>query len=149
MAGSGVWHTPHSVFSPFSSTLFLYLPPATVSSVDCMLWISIFLLSLSSYSHHYICFCLFPHFSLSLALSIHPLLLISLSLCLSTGLISVSYDEWDYGLEARVRDGVAVIAMATSTMMLDRGAHTLMKSECHGATDKKGPIAGNPNEVLR
>lgn len=135
MAGSGVWHTPHSVFSPFSSTLFLYLPPATVSSVDCMLWISIFLLSLSSYSHHYICFCLFPHFSLSL--------------CLSTGLISVSYDEWDYGLEARVRDGVAVIAMATSTMMLDRGAHTLMKSECHGATDKKGPIAGNPNEVLR
>ncbi|XP_045077083.1 glutamate receptor ionotropic, NMDA 2B-like isoform X1 [Coregonus clupeaformis] len=66
-----------------------------------------------------------------------------------TGLISVSYDEWDYGLEARVRDGVAVIAMATSTMMLDRGAHTLMKSECHGATDKKGPIAGNPNEVLR
>uniref|UniRef100_A0AAZ3SG64 Receptor ligand binding region domain-containing protein n=1 Tax=Oncorhynchus tshawytscha TaxID=74940 RepID=A0AAZ3SG64_ONCTS len=46
-----------------------------------------------------------------------------------TGLISVSYDEWDYGLEARVRDGVAVIAMATSTMMLDRGAHTLMKSE--------------------
>uniref|UniRef100_A0A3P8XXW2 Glutamate receptor n=1 Tax=Esox lucius TaxID=8010 RepID=A0A3P8XXW2_ESOLU len=66
-----------------------------------------------------------------------------------TGLISVSYDEWDYGLEARVRDGVAVIAMATNTMMLDRGAHTLMKSECHGATDKKGPIAGNPNEVLR
>ncbi|KAG7460020.1 hypothetical protein MATL_G00216820 [Megalops atlanticus] len=66
-----------------------------------------------------------------------------------TGLISVSYDEWDYGLEARVRDGVAVIAMATSTMMLDRGPHTLLKSECHGAPDKKGPSAGNPNEVLR
>uniref|UniRef100_A0A3B4D0U6 Glutamate receptor n=1 Tax=Pygocentrus nattereri TaxID=42514 RepID=A0A3B4D0U6_PYGNA len=42
-----------------------------------------------------------------------------------TGLISVSYDEWDYGLEARVRDAVAIIAMATSTMMLDRGPHTL------------------------
>ncbi|KAJ8387534.1 hypothetical protein AAFF_G00152300 [Aldrovandia affinis] len=66
-----------------------------------------------------------------------------------TGLISVSYDEWDYGLEARVRDGVAVIAMATSTMMLDRGPHTLLKSECHGAPDKKGPSTGNPNEVLR
>ncbi|KAG5853925.1 hypothetical protein ANANG_G00032010 [Anguilla anguilla] len=66
-----------------------------------------------------------------------------------TGLISVSYDEWDYGLEARVRDAVAVIAMATSTMMLDRGPHTLLKSECHGAPDKKGPSAGNPNEVLR
>ncbi|KAJ8345206.1 hypothetical protein SKAU_G00293990 [Synaphobranchus kaupii] len=66
-----------------------------------------------------------------------------------TGLISVSYDEWDYGLEARVRDGVAVIAMATATMMLDRRPHTLLKSECHGAPDKKGSSAGNPNEVLR
>ncbi|XP_035381125.1 glutamate receptor ionotropic, NMDA 2B isoform X1 [Electrophorus electricus] len=66
-----------------------------------------------------------------------------------TGMISVSYDEWDYGLEARVRDGVAVIAMATSTMMMDRGPHTLLKSECHGAPEKKTPITGNPNEVLR
>ncbi|XP_051569744.1 glutamate receptor ionotropic, NMDA 2B [Myxocyprinus asiaticus] len=66
-----------------------------------------------------------------------------------TGMISVSYDEWDYGLEARVRDGVAVIASATSTMMMDRGPHTLLKSECHGAPDKKSPITGNPNEVLR
>uniref|UniRef100_A0A3Q3BJ19 Glutamate receptor n=1 Tax=Kryptolebias marmoratus TaxID=37003 RepID=A0A3Q3BJ19_KRYMA len=41
------------------------------------------------------------------------------------GLISVSYDEWDYNIEARVRDAVAVIATATSTMMLDRGPHTL------------------------
>lgn len=90
-----------------------------------------------------------PFLPILITLSVSASSLISLSLCLSTGLISVSYDEWDYGLEARVRDGVAVIAMATSTMMLDRGAHTLMKSECHGATDKKGPIAGNPNEVLR
>ncbi|XP_037113570.1 glutamate receptor ionotropic, NMDA 2B [Syngnathus acus] len=66
-----------------------------------------------------------------------------------TGLLSVSYDEWDYGLEARVRDGVAIITMATSTMMMDRGPHTLIKSECHGTPDKKTPISGNPNEVLR
>lgn len=66
-----------------------------------------------------------------------------------TGMISVSYDEWDYGLEARVRDGVAVIATATSTMMMDRGPHTLLKSECHGAPDKKSPMTGNNNEVLR
>lgn len=65
------------------------------------------------------------------------------------GLLSVSYDEWDYNLEARVRDGVAIITMATSTMMMDRGPHTLLKSECHGAPDKKTPISGNPNEVLR
>ncbi|CAB1435312.1 unnamed protein product [Pleuronectes platessa] len=61
-------------------------------------------------------------------------------------LLSVSYDEWDYGLEARVRDGVAIITMATSTMMMDRGPHTLLKSECHGTPEKKNP--GNPNEVL-
>ncbi|XP_049331731.1 glutamate receptor ionotropic, NMDA 2B [Astyanax mexicanus] len=66
-----------------------------------------------------------------------------------TGMISVSYDEWDYGLEARVRDGIAVIAMATSTMMMDRGPHTLLKSECHGAPEKKTQMTGNPNEVLR
>uniref|UniRef100_A0A9J8DD96 Glutamate receptor n=1 Tax=Cyprinus carpio carpio TaxID=630221 RepID=A0A9J8DD96_CYPCA len=66
-----------------------------------------------------------------------------------TGMISVSYDEWDYGLEARVRDGVAVIASATSTMMKDRGPDTLLKSECHGAPDKKSPITRNNNEVLR
>lgn len=69
--------------------------------------------------------------------------------CVSAGMISVSYDEWDYGLEARVRDGVAVIASATSTMMIDRGPHTLLKSECHGAPDKKSQITGNNNEVLR
>uniref|UniRef100_A0A8C7Z3W3 Glutamate receptor n=1 Tax=Oryzias sinensis TaxID=183150 RepID=A0A8C7Z3W3_9TELE len=46
-----------------------------------------------------------------------------------TGLLSVSYDEWDYGLEARVRDGVAIITMATSAMMMDRGPHTLLKSD--------------------
>uniref|UniRef100_A0A8C2G2P3 Glutamate receptor n=1 Tax=Cyprinus carpio TaxID=7962 RepID=A0A8C2G2P3_CYPCA len=57
--------------------------------------------------------------------------------------------DWDYGLEARVRDAVAIIAMATSTMMLDRGPHMLLKSGCHGTPDKKGSKSGNPNEVLR
>uniref|UniRef100_H3CJH4 Glutamate receptor n=1 Tax=Tetraodon nigroviridis TaxID=99883 RepID=H3CJH4_TETNG len=55
----------------------------------------------------------------------------------SSGLISVSYDEWDYNIEARVRDAVAVIATATSTMILDRGPHTLLKSSCLGTPDKK------------
>ena len=68
---------------------------------------------------------------------------------LPPGLISVSYDEWDYGIEARVRDAVAVIATATTTMMLDRGPHTLLKSGCHGAPDKKGASAATSNEVLK
>ncbi|XP_067353829.1 glutamate receptor, ionotropic, N-methyl D-aspartate 2B, genome duplicate b isoform X2 [Channa argus] len=66
-----------------------------------------------------------------------------------TGLISVSYDEWDYNIEARVRDAVAVIATATSTMMLDRGPHTLVKSSCLGTLDKKSSNTGHSKEILR
>ncbi|XP_061832947.1 glutamate receptor, ionotropic, N-methyl D-aspartate 2B, genome duplicate b isoform X2 [Nerophis lumbriciformis] len=66
-----------------------------------------------------------------------------------TGLISVSYDEWDYNIEARVRDAVAVIATATSTMILDRGPHTLSKSSCVGTPDKKSAGTGHSKEILR
>uniref|UniRef100_A0AAV2LHB6 Glutamate receptor n=1 Tax=Knipowitschia caucasica TaxID=637954 RepID=A0AAV2LHB6_KNICA len=66
------------------------------------------------------------------------------------GLISVSYDEWDYNIEARVRDAVAVIATATSTMMLDRGPHTLLKSSCIGTPDKKNAAnTGHSKEILK
>lgn len=65
------------------------------------------------------------------------------------GLISVSYDEWDYNIEARVRDSVAVIATATSTMILDRGPHTLLKSTCLGTPDKKGSNTGHSKEILK
>lgn len=66
-----------------------------------------------------------------------------------SGIISVSYDEWDYNIEARVRDAVAVIATATSTMILDRGPHTLMKSSCLGTPDKKGSNTGHSKEILK
>lgn len=67
----------------------------------------------------------------------------------SSGLISVSYDEWDYNIEARVRDAVAVIATATSTMMLDQGPHTLLKSSCLGTADKKSSNTGHSKEILK
>ncbi|KAM8773089.1 glutamate receptor, ionotropic, N-methyl D-aspartate 2B, b isoform 3-T8 [Acanthopagrus schlegelii] len=66
-----------------------------------------------------------------------------------TGLISVSYDEWDYNIEARVRDAVAVIATATSTMILDRGPHTMPKSSCLGTPDKKSSNTGHSKEILK
>ncbi|XP_005747126.1 glutamate receptor, ionotropic, N-methyl D-aspartate 2B, b isoform X2 [Pundamilia nyererei] len=66
-----------------------------------------------------------------------------------TGLISVSYDEWDYNIEARVRDAVAVIATATSTMILDRGPHTMQKSSCLGTPDKKSSNTGHSKEILK
>lgn len=71
------------------------------------------------------------------------------SLPLLSGLISVSYDEWDYNIEARVRDAVAVIATATSTMILDRGPHTLLKSSCLGTPDKKSATSGHSKEILK
>ncbi|GLD60437.1 glutamate receptor ionotropic, NMDA 2B [Lates japonicus] len=37
----------------------------------------------------------------------------------------------------QVRDGVAIITMATSTMMMDRGPHTLLKSGMPRSPDKK------------
>lgn len=73
----------------------------------------------------------------------------SISLLSFPGLISVSYDEWDYNIEARVRDAVAVIATATSTMILDRGPHTLLKSSCLGTPDKKGSNIGHSKEILK
>lgn len=73
----------------------------------------------------------------------------SVSLLSFPGLISVSYDEWDYNIEARVRDAVAVIATATSTMILDRGPHTLLKSSCLGTPDKKGSNIGHSKEILK
>lgn len=102
----------------------------------------------------------FPHGSFSLLffsffLPLHFLpenatlpLFISPSLSTS-GLISVSYDEWDYNIEARVRDAVAVIATATSTMILDRGPHTLLKSSCLGTPDKKSSNTGHSKEILK
>uniref|UniRef100_A0A3Q4HNY2 Receptor ligand binding region domain-containing protein n=1 Tax=Neolamprologus brichardi TaxID=32507 RepID=A0A3Q4HNY2_NEOBR len=66
-----------------------------------------------------------------------------------TGIISVSYDEWDYNIEARVRDAVAVIATATSTMILDRGPHTMQKSSCLGTPDKKSSNTGHSKEILK
>ncbi|KAI4832913.1 hypothetical protein KUCAC02_015853 [Chaenocephalus aceratus] len=44
---------------------------------------------------------------------------------------------------------VAVIATATSTMMLDRGPHTLQKSSCLGTPDKKGSNTGHSKEILK
>lgn len=34
-----------------------------------------------------------------------------------SGLVSVSYDDWDYSLEARVRDGIEIITTAASAML--------------------------------
>ncbi|XP_060705695.1 glutamate receptor ionotropic, NMDA 2B-like [Hemiscyllium ocellatum] len=54
-----------------------------------------------------------------------------------TGLISVSYDEWDYGLPARVRDGVAIITTAASTMLAERREIMEPKTSCYSVQERR------------
>ncbi|XP_060138374.1 glutamate receptor ionotropic, NMDA 2A [Zootoca vivipara] len=48
------------------------------------------------------------------------------------GLISVSYDEWDYRLDARVRDGLGVIATAATAMLEKYSFIPETKTSCYG-----------------
>uniref|UniRef100_G3TLE2 Glutamate receptor n=1 Tax=Loxodonta africana TaxID=9785 RepID=G3TLE2_LOXAF len=54
-----------------------------------------------------------------------------------TGLISVSYDEWDYGLPARVRDGIAIITTAASDMLSEHSFIPEPKSSCYNTHEKR------------
>ncbi|XP_064171391.1 glutamate receptor ionotropic, NMDA 2A-like [Anguilla rostrata] len=52
------------------------------------------------------------------------------------GMISVSYDEWDYPLEARVRDGLGIIASAAAAMLAEFGDIPEAKTSCYGPMEK-------------
>ncbi|XP_078286625.1 glutamate receptor ionotropic, NMDA 2B-like [Rhinoraja longicauda] len=54
-----------------------------------------------------------------------------------TGLISVSHDEWDYGLAARVRDGVAIITTAASSMLDERREIMEPKTSCYSVQERR------------
>lgn len=136
---------------PASSAFVNVLPPAVFSfhfpqfvpaSPSSALFLSVTHFSVSAPSFFLPSSC-FDLWKCDLSFTLRPLVT-SLP-----GLISVSYDEWDYNIEARVRDAVAVIATATSTMILDRGPHTLLKSSCLGTPDKKGSNTGHSKEILK
>ncbi|XP_051790365.1 glutamate receptor ionotropic, NMDA 2B-like [Erpetoichthys calabaricus] len=65
-----------------------------------------------------------------------------------TGLISVSYDEWDYSLHDRVRDGIAVITTAASTMRIDHGFIPEPITSCYNAQDKMAYQSSMLNRFL-
>ncbi|XP_067329263.1 glutamate receptor ionotropic, NMDA 2A-like [Anolis sagrei] len=48
------------------------------------------------------------------------------------GLISVAYDEWDYRLDARVRDGLGIIGTAASAMLEKYSFIPEAKTSCYG-----------------
>ncbi|XP_063790347.1 glutamate receptor ionotropic, NMDA 2A [Pseudophryne corroboree] len=53
-----------------------------------------------------------------------------------SGLVSVSYDEWDYGLEARVRDGLGIITTAASAMLETYSVIPEAKTSCYGQNER-------------
>ncbi|XP_027510757.1 glutamate receptor ionotropic, NMDA 2A isoform X1 [Corapipo altera] len=53
-----------------------------------------------------------------------------------SGLISAAYDEWDYSLEARVRDGLGVIATAASAMLEKHSFIPEARTSCYGQPEK-------------
>ncbi|RVE69298.1 hypothetical protein OJAV_G00076370 [Oryzias javanicus] len=53
-----------------------------------------------------------------------------------SGMISVSYDDWDYPLEARVRDGLGIITSAAAAMLEEYGDIPEAKTSCYGQMEK-------------
>uniref|UniRef100_A0A8C6UZR9 Glutamate receptor n=1 Tax=Neogobius melanostomus TaxID=47308 RepID=A0A8C6UZR9_9GOBI len=47
------------------------------------------------------------------------------------GMISVSYDDWEYPLESRVRDGVGIISSAATAMLREKGELPEAQGSCY------------------
>ncbi|XP_035510890.1 glutamate receptor ionotropic, NMDA 2A [Morone saxatilis] len=56
------------------------------------------------------------------------------------GMISVSYDDWDYPLEARVRDGLGIITSAAAAMLEEYGDIPEAKTSCYGQMEKTSKL---------
>ncbi|TNM97236.1 hypothetical protein fugu_015392 [Takifugu bimaculatus] len=53
-----------------------------------------------------------------------------------SGMISVSYDDWDYPLEARIRDGLGIITSAAAAMLEEYGDIPEARTSCYGQMEK-------------
>ncbi|XP_077591032.1 glutamate receptor ionotropic, NMDA 2A isoform X1 [Stigmatopora nigra] len=57
-----------------------------------------------------------------------------------SGMISVSYDDWDYPLEARVRDGLGIITSAAAAMLDEYGDIPEARTSCYGQMEKSSKL---------
>uniref|UniRef100_M3ZFC4 Glutamate receptor n=1 Tax=Xiphophorus maculatus TaxID=8083 RepID=M3ZFC4_XIPMA len=55
------------------------------------------------------------------------------------GMISVSYDDWEYPLETRVRDGVGIISTAASSMLREKGDLPEAQAGCISTPSDRSP----------
>ncbi|XP_063286351.1 glutamate receptor ionotropic, NMDA 2A [Pelobates fuscus] len=53
-----------------------------------------------------------------------------------SGLVSISYDDWDYGLEERVKDGLGIITTAVSAMSDKHSLIPEAKTNCYGQNER-------------
>ncbi|XP_044160460.1 glutamate receptor ionotropic, NMDA 2A [Bufo gargarizans] len=65
-----------------------------------------------------------------------------------SGLVSVSYDDWDYSLEARVRDGLGIITTAASAMLDTYSVIPETRSSCYGQNERIEIPAHMLNEFM-
>uniref|UniRef100_A0A3Q2YV66 Glutamate receptor n=1 Tax=Hippocampus comes TaxID=109280 RepID=A0A3Q2YV66_HIPCM len=55
------------------------------------------------------------------------------------GMISVSYDDWEYPLETRVRDGVGIISSAATAMLREKGELPEAQGSCYSTPSDRSP----------
>ncbi|KAM7419611.1 hypothetical protein PAMA_016624 [Pampus argenteus] len=65
------------------------------------------------------------------------------------GMISVSYDDWEYPLETRVRDGVGIISTAATSMLREKGELPEAQSSCYSTPSDRSPGKLPPSALRR
>uniref|UniRef100_A0A672IHT1 Glutamate receptor n=1 Tax=Salarias fasciatus TaxID=181472 RepID=A0A672IHT1_SALFA len=65
------------------------------------------------------------------------------------GMISVSYDDWEYPLETRVRDGVGIISSAATAMLREKGELPEAQSSCYSTASDRSPGKLPPSALRR
>lgn len=65
------------------------------------------------------------------------------------GMISVSYDDWEYPLEMRVRDGVGILSTAASSLLREKDGLPEAQSSCFSSPSDWGPGKVPPSALRR
>ncbi|KAI3352477.1 hypothetical protein L3Q82_005427 [Scortum barcoo] len=65
------------------------------------------------------------------------------------GMISVSYDDWEYPLDTRVRDGVGIISSAATSMLREKGELPEAQSSCYSTPSDRSPGKLPPSALRR
>ncbi|KAI4832822.1 hypothetical protein KUCAC02_015766 [Chaenocephalus aceratus] len=65
------------------------------------------------------------------------------------GMISVSYDDWEYPLDTRVRDGVSIISTAATAMLREKGELPEAQGSCYSTPSDRSPGKLPPSALRR